>query len=938
MVNSFKNLSENQSATDSAGKKSFLKSRPKWQLWTAGITVFLVVFATIFHNIVIYKVNQVINVEAKFGEELDGANENVLYANKVKNNASSYDESSFAVLEEASPFREIEAFDDEAKNWGTFAGQYGSCGLLLFDANGDNRLDAYFLNPGDNWVRPTDEKGVLLDKPRLQYNVLYLNQGNDEKGDPIYKRIDELAEANDTYVKEELLVENYLYPRESLSDSRERKGRSSQTAISVDLNGDGLKDLLVASGLEGMVWSAPETQRILGQFVRPVGRQANNVKVPMKSQGLGFIKDYQPRDNTHDKHDTGRGEEYMGANSIYLNMGDKDQDGIPEWKDITAESGLSGQRNTFSLLAADFDLDGDIDIFEGNAMDEDFWPGGSTSMSGGANQFYVNQLAETGELRFVEKSSEMNVDGLYDEDNPMDDYYRLKEWPIVPKEYSMAFMHFEPYDPGWLTINGQESEHGQLSWAAVTQDVNHDGYPDIWVANDLGWLRLYMNQNGEKFVKPEEYARHDKSGYWMSFSPADFNNDQKEDLFAGNLGGSSMNFAFSYPDPNMILNPVMTVGTMAQQYFADRHRAMHAIVDGKDFTQELKTSVKHSKVLPPDAAQANNVRPFVPGGRHVPYDINSLDPYEFTWGSTVIDVQNDGKKDLYWMGCLYGAGGGIFPIMGTGPGRLLVNATEKGERLNFVDLTAEYHVFNILELQYDKLKSDGYIYRKSPTKNWGKRSMVYSYDEDVWGLQGPEVLQKVSNRSMIQLAEEGRSVVAADLNNDGYQDMVVRNIGGYDSRKSTGVNLKAKIDGKIRVLPAHDANFPTPTNFEPGDSRVFINTHTGSNYLKVELVDNTEGSFNRHGVGAKVVINDQYLMVARIGGGGFLSNYEGPMHFGMAQEKAHKVQVTWPDKSQTVEVFELDDLANGILTIEKGKGIVKWIEYPLTDPSLIAEK
>ncbi|MEM9820301.1 MAG: CRTAC1 family protein [Bacteroidota bacterium] len=922
--------------------KSPLHNKPepkskKWR-WALGTIAFLIIGTGIFHSIVMYKVNQVVNVEAKFGDELEGANEEVIYANKQQHKMTPLDERNFAKLAPPSPFKEIQAFDDDAKSWGTFAGQYASVGLLIFDANGDDRMDAYFLNPGDNWVHPTDKKGVLMDEPRLQHNALFLNMGNDEVGNPIFKEIDELAQANNTFVKEELLVENYLFPRNSTGDSFERRGRNSQTAISVDLNADGLKDLIVGSGLEGMVWSSPETQRILGQFVRPVGRQANNVKTPMRSQGLGFIKDYVPRDNTHDKHASSRGEEFIGSNSVFLNLGDKDQDGIPEWKDITDASGLGGQRNTFSILAFDFDLDGDLDIFEGNTMDEDYWPGGSRANAGGANQFYVNQLMETGELTFVEKSKAFNVDGVYDEDNPMDNYYRLKRWPLLPKEYSLAFMNFEPYHPEWLNINGQESEHGQISWSSVTQDVNHDGYADIWVANDLGWLRLYINDKGKGFVSPEKYARSDKTGYWMSFSPADFNGDLKEDLFAGNLGGSSMNFAFSYPDANMILNPVMTVGTMAQQYFADRHRAMHAIVDGRDFTNELTTQVKHSKILPPDASLPNNVRPFVPGGKQVPYEVNSLDPYEFSWGSTTIDVQNDGKEDLYWIGCLYGSGGGIFPIMGTGPGRLLVNATEKGEAVNFVDLTAEYNVFNILELNYDKLETEGYIYRKSPTKNWGKRSMVYSYDRDVWGLQGPDVLQKVSNASMIQLAEEGRSAVAADINNDGFQDIIIRNIGGYDSRKSTAVNLKAKIDGKIRVLPSHDANFPTPTNFEPGDSRVFINTHTGSNYLKVKLFDDTEGSLNRNAIGAKVTINDELLRVSRCGGGGFLSNYEGPLHFGLADKRAVKISIQWPDKNQTVEEYELDNLSNGTISISKQQGVIKWEPNENYKTKTIAQK
>ena len=99
-----------------------------------------------------------------------------------------------------------------------------------------------------------------------------------------------------------------------------------------------------------------------------------------------------------------RGSRRPGA--FDLNLGDRDGDGIPEWKDASRESGIEGFRPTSAFVVADFDLDGDLDIYAANHMDHDFAVGGATRLAGGVNCLYINQLAETGELRFVDRASE----------------------------------------------------------------------------------------------------------------------------------------------------------------------------------------------------------------------------------------------------------------------------------------------------------------------------------------------------------------------------------------------------------------------------------------------------------------------------------------------------------------------------------------------------
>jgi len=368
----------------------------------------------------------------------------------------------------------------------------------------------------------------------------------------------------------------------------------------------------------------------------------------------------------------------------------------------------------------------------------------------------------------------------------------------------------------------------------------------------------------------------------------------------------------------------MLNATIFGQFFNDKHDTRHGMIDGADNRRELPNQVRHSRVLPPDVTLPNNYRRHAPEGMTLPaFDPNEVNAYEFAWGATSFDVQNDGAVDLYYIGCLYGRGGGILPISGTGPGRLLVNASRPGGPLRFVDQTAEHHLFNIEELQYDRLDTDGYIYRKSPLQNWRRRDTVYSYDRGNWALQGPGIQERVTNQDLIQAAENGRAVVSADLDGDGFLDLIVRNMGGYDSRSSQARNLKAQIDGRPQVIPAHNYNYPSPTNYEPGRTWLYRNTHKDNTWLKVHLVNDAANSLNRDAIGARVIVNGQHLRVKRCGDGGFLSNATTDLHFGLGKEAAQNVTIHWPDAEQTLTEVSLANVRNRTVVISRMKGLVE---------------
>ena len=830
----------------------------------------------------------------------------------------------FAKLDPVVAFSEVNLLDDDSRSYSNWCSQYGGAGVLVFDANNDGLPDLYLTQDSQNWTRPTDENGVLADEPRYQKNVLYLNQGNDDKGHPRFVQVGKIKSANDSLVKEELLIEDYLFPREKVSDSEKRYGRKSNVAVAADFNNDGWVDIYIGNEPAGMKYSHPETHYRTGQFVDPVGRQARETRVPFDAMGIHLVN-YKAEVSLDNTRLSARGDESEGANSLYLNLGDQDGDGIPEWKDASRESGLEGVQPTISLAVADVDLDGDLDIYSANAMDLDFLPNGCKFWAGGPNELYINQLSETGQFAFKENAEAMDVDGVFDEDYPMPDFEKLRKIPFLPAEYSMLFFSIEKYKPDFLEIDGREAGRGEISWGCIFQDVNDDGFPDLWVANDFGLLRLFINKEGKGF-ELGDHPRKDIKGSWMSFVSEDFNGDLHEDLFAGNLGGGAMNSSVVMPDWHDFFDPWISVSISLGYYFTGNANPTHIMIDGSDHRKALFNRIRHSKILPPDTSLPNNIRkpPSSPlyKKKPVPFDPKALDVYEFAWGATAIDVQNDGRPDCYFTGGLLGRGGGLLPVTGTNPGRLLVNATHDSDSPRFMDLTAEHHVFNIEGLKYDRLESDGYVYRRAPAQNWSKRDMVYSYDRGTWTSQGARIQEKVINSDMIQLSENGRSVIAADLNNDGFEELIVRNHGGYDSRSPNAVNLKAMIKGKPRVIPAHSYHYPSPTNFEPGRTRIFLNQYTTNHWLKVRLIDDSEKSLNRDAIGAKVIVNGKLLKVKRSGSGSYLGNRMTDLHFGLGKDVATKIKIHWPDRERSVSEIDLPSVTNQLVTISKVNGLI----------------
>lgn len=154
-------------------------------------------------------------------------------------------------------------------------------------------------------------------------------------------------------------------------------------------------------------------------------------------------------------------------------------------------------RDVQSLSAADYDSDGDLDLymcidFADHTTDADGGPYTDRSVyydatDGGRNSLFRNDTA-SGRWEFTDVTAEAGLD----------------------------------------TANHRHS------LAASWEDFDNDGDPDLYVANDYGPNCLYRNDGGQ-FVNIAATAGVEDHGSGMSVSWGDFNRDGRMDLYVGNM-------------------------------------------------------------------------------------------------------------------------------------------------------------------------------------------------------------------------------------------------------------------------------------------------------------------------------------------------------------------------------------------------------------------
>ncbi len=166
--------------------------------------------------------------------------------------------------------------------------------------------------------------------------------------------------------------------------------------------------------------------------------------------------------------------DYMYNDRLYLNDGNGNM--------VRSQNRIPKTRFSGSVVsAADFDRDGDLDLFRGSRV------------SAG-------------------------------------------EFPRLPDNYLLRNDNGKYKD---VTIDlGEGLQKTGMVSSALWTDYNEDGWFDLVVVGEFMPITFYQNQNG-KLVKDEDASLPDSSGWWNSITAGDFDQDGDMDYIAGNLGLNS---------------------------------------------------------------------------------------------------------------------------------------------------------------------------------------------------------------------------------------------------------------------------------------------------------------------------------------------------------------------------------------------------------------
>ena len=467
-------------------------------------------------------------------------------------------------------------------------------------------------------------------------------------------------------------------------------------------------------------------------------------------------------------------------NRLYRNRGDG------TFEDITESSGLGILDNTACALFADFDNDGRQDVVIVRAS------GPLLFLNDGGGKFRQKsdafQFANPPQGTFTGAAvADYDRDGWLDIYFCLYVYYQGTDQYKYPVPYHDAengppnFMMRSNRDGTFRDVtaeSGLNRNNTRYSFCCGWGDYNRDGWPDLYVVNDFGRKNLYRNNGDGIFTDVAPQAGVEDIGAGMSVCWLDYDNDGAEDLYVGDM------------------------------WTAAGERISRQEIFKKDAPEEVR-ALYRKHAMGNSLFRNNGFR-------------NSESAFQdrtgsagvgmgrWAWSSDAFDFDHDGFPDLY-----------IANGMVSGPSRQDLNSffwrQVVANSPDQAKLSPDY------ELGWNAINE---LIRADGTWSGFERNVFYANNRD-------GTFSDVSGSVGLDFLEDGRAFALADFDQDGRQEVFLKNRNGLQLRvlKNAIENLSPSIVFRLRGTKSNRDAIGAAVTVETESSRQTRMLQVGSGFL-----------------------------------------------------------------------------------------------------------
>lgn len=319
----------------------------------------------------------------------------------------------------------------------------------------------------------------------------------------------------------------------------------------------------------------------------------------------------------------------MGDNKLYLNRGNF------KFEDITKKSRLR-QDSMWSTGAvmADINSDGWLDMYicnsahmkDGNRRNKLYINNRNQTFTESAKAYGLDISAYSTQVSFFDYDGDSDLDCFLINNSPMPinnlGYENRRDladadWPVAPFLKGGGDHLYRNDDNRFTEVSKEAGIHGTLmsfGLGVSVGDLNMDGWPDVYVAND-SYERdyLYINQKNGTFKDVLEACMEHNSFSSMGADISDINNDGYPDLFT----------------TDMLPSDDYRLKTLGAFDHIDLHRTRLKMGLYQQFMQNcLMVNNKNGQFL----ETAN---------------FSGVSATDWSWGALFFDADNDGLNDIF---------------------------------------------------------------------------------------------------------------------------------------------------------------------------------------------------------------------------------------------------------------------------------------------------